>query len=477
MRERYRRTINLSRKKLCSDVPIEPRCFKPNQVNSLRDRLRLRPCRARIVAVHWAVLAAYGAVLGATLWLQALDLRHLRRHGDEVPPELAAVIDAERLRRISAYTIDRSRAGLVQAIVHAAAAIAFLFGGLLGWYDGRVEAWTGSFVGGGVLFFLGLAWAEGLLGVPFSLYRNFLVEARHGFNTMTARTWVADLLKSLAIGSVLTTATVAGALALVAWSPSRWWLWVWSFFLAVGVFLMYVSPYVIEPLFFKFQPVTAAGLEERLRALMEAAGLRVSRVFQVDASRRSRHSNAYFTGIGRVKRIVLFDTLLGQMTHDEIAAVLAHEIGHWKRRHVLKRLVVTEAVALGGLLAAFYLLAWEDLPSLVGLGRGSFFARAVILGFLGSLVSFPFTPLGAWWSRRHEWEADRFAAALTGRPGDLAGALVKLARENLSNLHPHPLSAAFHHSHPPVVARVRALRRSEATLRSRPSSDEAPSAG
>jgi len=183
----------------------------------------------------------------------------------------------------------------------------------------------------------------------------------------------------------------------------------------------------------------------------------VSAVLQVDASRRSRHSNAYFTGIGRVKRIVLFDTLLEQMDQEEILAVLAHEVGHWKKGHILKRLLVTEVLSLLICWLSFRLLGWDGLPALLGMEEASFFARLVILGFIGSLAAFPFTPLGSWTSRRHERQADRFARDLTGRPQDLASALVKLSRENLANLHPHPLYAWFHYSHPPIVERIRAL--------------------
>jgi STE24 endopeptidase len=225
---------------------------------------------------------------------------------------------------------------------------------------------------------------------------------------------------------------------------------------------MFISPYVIEPLFFKFEPVTTPGLEEEIRALVAKAGLQVSRVMQVDASRRSTHSNAYFTGICRVKRIVLFDTLLRQMDHGEILAILAHEIGHWRKGHILRKLVVTELAALLVSYLAFRLTTWGGLPALVGLDEVSFPAQIVLLAFLGSLAAFPLTPFTSWLSRRHEWEADRFACALTGTPEALATALVKLSRENLANLHPHPLYAAFYYSHPPLVERVLMLREKQA---------------
>jgi STE24 endopeptidase len=335
--------------------------------------------------------------------------------------------------------------------------ILFLFGGLVIFYDGWINSVTESFVGGGVLFFLGLMYVETLLGIPFSLYRNFSIENRYGFNTMTGRLWLSDLVKSVAISSILLGVLIAVALALIRISPNSWWLWVWSFFLIFSIFLMYISPYVIEPLFFKFEPVRQEGLEDEIRSLVQRAGLRVSHVFQVDASRRSRHSNAYFSGFGRVKRIVLFDTLLETMNPPEILAVLAHELGHWKQRHILKRIVLTEVIALGGIFLAYKVLAWEDLLGLVHLPQSSFPVRIAIVGFLGTLLLFPLTPLMAFLSRKHEWEADQYACRLTGRPQDLAEALTKLAKENLANLHPHPYYAAFYYSHPPLVERVRRL--------------------
>jgi STE24 endopeptidase len=227
---------------------------------------------------------------------------------------------------------------------------------------------------------------------------------------------------------------------------------------------MYLSPYVIEPLFNKFEPVTEEGLEGEITALMVKAGLTVSKVQQVDASKRSRHSNAYFTGIGRVKRIVLYDTLIAQMTHREILAVLAHEVGHWKLGHIRRRLILTEVSALAITSLAWLLISSGVLPRLLELPPApetSFMAQMVILSFLGTLAGFPLTPLSSWLSRRHEWQADKFAVELSGLPGALATALVKLSTENLSNFHPHPLYATWHYSHPPVVQRVARLKEAE----------------
>ena len=407
--------------------------------------------------MFFSIVIVYLVIIAIRYWLLSLNLRHLRSKGRSVPPEFVGVIDPERLNRISTYTLDNSKAGIVESIIDNVIIIAFFFGGLLGLYDSWIASVPGSFLARGVLFFLVLYYAEALLDIPFSLYKNFKIENRYGFNAMTPRLWIADLAKSLLISSVLGGILVIAAFAIILYSPMWWWLLLWVFFLIFGIVVMYLSPYVIEPLFFKFEPVKAEGLEDKIRALMERAGLKVSRVFQVDASRRSRHSNAYFTGIGRVKRIVLFDTLLEQMTQEEILAVLAHEVGHWKKRHVLKSMILTEALAFAGLYLAYRLIGWEPLPGLTGLPTASFYARALIVGFAGSLIMFPLTPFFSFISRRNEREADRFATDLTGRPEALASALVKLSRENLSNLHPHPLYAKFYYSHPPIVERVRSL--------------------
>jgi len=405
-----------------------------------------------------ALLAAYLLISSAGWLLSWLNLRHLRRHAGMVPAGFEGELDSGTLARSAAYTVESNRLDLVESLAGAFVLIIFLFGGLLEPYDRWISSLGGSFVVRGMLFFLCLSLVQTVLDIPFSLYRNFCIEARYGFNTMTPRLWLSDLLKSATIGVVLLALLTSGALALVHLSPHWWWLWVWGFFAAVTLFLMYLSPYVIEPLFHKFEPIRTEGLEEQIRDLLNRAGLEVSRVLQVDASRRSRHSNAYFTGIGRVKRIVLFDTLLERLDTREILAVLAHEAGHWKLRHLLKRLIVSEAVALFCCYAAFRLLEAGILPSLLGMGTVSFYAQLVILGFLLSLTSSLLTPLASLLSRRHEREADRYAIELSGTPGALASSLVKMSRDNLSNLHPHPLYAAVYYSHPPVVERVRGLR-------------------
>jgi STE24 endopeptidase len=404
------------------------------------------------------LLGIYLFTLAAGLGLRFLNLRHMRRRGGRVPAGFEGSVDPQQLARSAEYTVANSRLALIESLLDAAVTVAFLFGGLLPLYDRWVGTLAHGFIFGGLLFFGGLALAQMLLQIPFSLYRTFRLEARFGFNTTTFGLWLSDLAKSVLLGAALLGLLAAGALALIQAAPRTWWLWVWVFFALLSLFLMYVSPYLIEPLFFKFAPVPREELKEQIRALMARAGITAGQVLQVDASRRSRHSNAYFTGIGRVKRIVLFDTLLEQMSDGETLAILAHEAGHWKKGHVRRRLLVTELLTLLVCYGSFHLLQWPGLPGLLGLGTASFYARVLILGFLGSLLAFPFTPLSSWLSRRQEWQADRYARDLTGEPQDLASALVKLSAENLSNLHPHPLYAAVYYSHPPMVARVARLR-------------------
>ncbi|MEI6215303.1 MAG: M48 family metallopeptidase [Desulfuromonadales bacterium] len=401
----------------------------------------------------------FTAVTAFGYWLRHINLEHLRQHGTTVPQGFEGSINEEKLRRSSAYTFDSSRLGLWDSLFDNVLLIVFLFGGLIAVYDRFVVSLFPSPIAAAVLFFLLLTWIQTLLGIPFDLYGTFRIEARYGFNTTTPRLWVIDLLKSQAIGALLMIFLIATIFWLIGWSPQRWWLWVWGFLALFGLFMMFISPYVIEPLFNKYEPVSEEGLVDDIRGMMEKAGLKVGTVQQMDASRRSNHSNAYFTGIGRVKRIVLYDTLISQMSHREIVAVLAHEIGHWKKGHIWKRLLWAEIMALAGSWVSFQLLSWPGLPGLLGLPADiSLAAKMVLLGFVSSLALFPLGPFSAWRSRCHEREADRYASDLTGRPEDLASALVKMSSENLSNLFPHPLYAKFHYSHPPIVERVNTLR-------------------
>ena len=405
-----------------------------------------------------AALLVFAFVAAARLWLSWLNLRHLQREGHVVPQVLAAEVDGARLARISAYTAARGRLGLLQSGTSTLLIAGFLFGGGLGWYDAAVFGAFPSFVVGGVVFFLGLLLLSSLLAIPFQLYSDFRLEARYGFNRQTVGLWWGDWLKNTALSSLLSLLVAAGALRLVQLAPHSWWLLVSALLSALSLLLTVLSPYLIEPLFYRMEPLDTEGLREGIRSLTERAGVHVGRVLKVDASRRSSHSNAYFTGLGRQKRVVLFDTLLTQMSEAQILAVLAHELGHWKKQHVLTRMIAMQVLLVVFVYLLFLLLPNAGVPQLLGLQTASFPARITILAVAASLLMFPLTPLFSAWSRRDEREADRFAVELHGAPLELAAALAKLGTENLSNLHPHPLYAAFYYSHPPLVERIGGLR-------------------
>lgn len=404
------------------------------------------------------LIALYLVRFAAECLLRFLNLRHLRRFGAAVPEGFEDAIDAEALAKSASYTLAQSRLALVDSIYDSALLLVFMFTPLLPLYDGWIASLTDSFVLRGVLFMLILTLAQEILDIPFSLYGTFRLEKRYGFNTTTAGLWISDFFKSALITALLTGIVITAALLMVQHSPGLWWLWVWAFFALFSITMIYISPYLIEPLFSKFEPLGDDELEEEIRGMLKNADLKVKDVQQMDASRRSLHSNAYFTGIGRVKRIVLYDTLLKQMDRPELLAILAHEAGHWKKGHIRKRLVLMEAGALALFFLVHQLIGWGGVPVVFGLPAASFPAQILMVSFIFSIASFPLTPVGAWLSRRNEWEADRFAAALSGMPRALASALVKLSRENLANLHPHPFYAAFYYSHPPVVERVAVLR-------------------
>lgn len=406
----------------------------------------------------YVALSLYFLVMGAGWALAFLNIRHLEASAADVPSGFEGHVDERLLKRMRDYTVEGTRFALFESVFGALLAAVFVVLALRR-YDGWLASFGLPFIIHGVVFFMLLIYAEAFLSAPFSLYRAFVIEKRYGFSNMTASLWLSDRAKSLLLTTVLGGVLVGAALWIIKASPALWWLWVWGFFFAFSLFMMYLSPYVIEPLFNRFDEVEDPALKERIREVLAKAGITVAKVQKVDASRRTSHTNAYFTGIGSVKRIVLYDTLLKRLDGDEIVSVLAHETGHWKGRHLMKGVVLMEAVALAVLYASWLLLESGLLEEVFDMPGSSFFAEAVMLGFVSPVAAFPFTPFFSWFSRRHEREADRAAVELSRDPEAFSRALVKLSKDNLSNLYPHPLYAAFYYSHPPVVERVREIRR------------------
>ena len=406
----------------------------------------------------YIVLFGYLLVQGFEYWLKYLNLRHMKIYGMNVPKGFEGHINDVLLKKTHAYTIEHNRLSFIESLFGNAVLLVFIYGGLLKVYNSWTVSLDLPFILTGLVFFLLLGYASSALSLPFGIYSTFWIENKYGFNTMTVKLWLADLIKSTLISTILMSLILSVSFWIIQASPDYWWLFVWGFFFIFSLFVMFISPYVIEPLFNKFTPLEGDGLEEKIRAMMEKAGIKVSRVFKIDASKRSRHTNAYFTGIGKVKRIVLFDTLIYKMTEPEVLAVLAHEVGHWKKKHILKRIIVIEAMSFIGACAAFRLLKTDFVAELFQIREATIFSKLILIGFLFSIISFPFIPLSSYFSRKHEYEADIFASVLTSDSESLATSLIKLSKDNLSNLHPHPLYAKFYYSHPPVVERVAKLR-------------------
>ena len=406
------------------------------------------------------VLAVFLAFFAAQLLVESglalANLRHVERAGDAVPPPLAGLLDTEAARRSRVYTVARGRFGLVQAAWGAAVTLGLLFSGVLpgldAWLAARGLAGAHRFVA----FLTALAVATALLDLPFSLYGTFSLEQRFGFNRTTPALWLKDRAKGILLAAALGIPLLYATWGFFALTGRAWWLWLFAFLAAVQIALVWLYPTVIAPLFNRFTPLPDGALRERLEAMARAAGFATRGLYVMDASRRSGHSNAYFTGFFR-PRIVLFDTLVEQMTVDETAAVLAHEIGHYQARHVHRRLALGLAVQLASLWVLSLLVRWPPLFAAFGFPAPTLEAAVALASLCGGAFTFFLAPLSSLVSRRHEYEADRRSVAIAGAPAALRSALVKLNRENLSNLHPHPWYSAWHYSHPTLLERLAAL--------------------
>jgi STE24 endopeptidase len=398
--------------------------------------------------------------LGRIIWryiLQQLNIRQLREHGKEIPPVFQGVIDEATLAKMVDYTYDNSRLetkeNLVEDILELA--IFFLFLPVL---VGKLAGLPLHLIWQALIFFGVLSIIGGVAEIPFDLYDTFVLERKYGFSTITWKLWLTDLIKSVIISVVLMGFMLAAFMAFILYLPKSWWFWAWVFFTAFEILLMWLYPVVIAPLFNKYEPIKDEELKEKIISLLDKVGLKAKGIFQVDEGKRSKHTNAYFTGIGKTKRIVLYDTLLASHSHDEILAVLAHEIGHWKKKHILKQLIFMIVLSLVGLYFVYLVVNWPPLYSTFGLKQTPVYAGLLLVSIYLSCLGFFFSPLGAIISRRYEREADKMATDLVGTSEPMINALKRLAKDNLSNLHPHPWYVWFYYSHPPLIERIEYLK-------------------
>jgi STE24 endopeptidase len=397
---------------------------------------------------------------GRFIWryiLQHINIRYLKSRGKEIPQVFRGIIDENTLSKMVDYTVENSRLvakeNLVDDIIELA--VLFLF----------LPAFVSALVGlkihliwQALIFFGVFAVIGGIAGIPFDLYGNFVLEKKYGFSTITLRIWITDLIKSLIISAILMTIMVSAFMSFINYLPTSWWFWAWVFFTLFEIVMLWLYPVLIAPLFNKYEPIKDELLKEKINALMEKVGLKTKGIFQVDEGKRSKHTNAYFTGIGKTKRIVLYDTLLASHSADEILAVLAHEIGHWKKKHVLKQLIFMIGASLVLLYFVYLILGWLPLYAAFGLKNiSSVYAGFFLVSLYLSSAGFFFSPIGAAIMRRYEREADRIACDLTGTSAPMIDALKRLAKDNLSNLHPHPLYVWFYYSHPPLIERIEYL--------------------
>jgi STE24 endopeptidase len=398
--------------------------------------------------------------LGLRLWLASRHIRHVSVHRSAVPAEFSERVPLHAHQKAADYTIARTKFGLVTMWVNAALLIVFTLLGGLQWLSVSIFGVTGAGMAHQLALVAAVIVISGLVDLPFDYYRQFVLEERFGFNKMTVRLFVVDMLKGILIGAAIGLPLLWVILTLMDKAGDLWWLYAWMVWTGFQILMLVLYPTVIAPLFNKFTPLEDASLRERIEALMRRVGFSSKGLFVMDGSKRSAHGNAYFSGFGAAKRIVFFDTLLARLAPQEVEAVLAHELGHFKLRHVIKRMFVMFALSLAFLALLGYLK--DQMWFYTGLGvepiiPGNNDAMALILFMLVLPVfTFVFSPLASVTSRKHEFEADAFAARHT-KPQDLVAALVKLYEDNASTLTPDPVHSAFYDSHPPASVRIQHL--------------------
>ena len=401
------------------------------------------------------------------LWLASRQIRHVARHRNAVPAPFAERITLAAHQKAADYTVAKARLELLELALGTAVLLGWTLLGGLNLLNQALLHWLGGGMWQQLALLAAFVLISGLIDLPVSLYKTFVQEKRFGFNKMTPALWLADLCKSILLGAAIGLPIAAAILWLMGQAGTYWWAWAWAVWMGFNLLLMVIFPTFIAPLFNQFKPLEDEALKQRVSHLMERCGFAAKGLFVMDGSRRSAHANAYFTGFGTAKRVVFYDTLLRQLSVGEVEAVLAHELGHFKHRHIIQRIVSMFAFSLLG----FALLGWLSTQSWFYTGLGVYpavglsadwgsapnDALALLLFMLATPVFTQFiSPLFSQLSRKHEFQADTYAAAQT-QAADLASALLKLYEDNASTLTPDPVYVKFYYSHPPASERLARL--------------------
>jgi len=394
----------------------------------------------------------------AELWLANLNRRHVLAHSGAVPEAFRGIVDEPTYQKSVAYTLAKARFGSVEETYGTGILLIILFSGVLPIAFHFFQSHLGTSAWALAAFLFAVGFAMSLPGLPFDWYGQFRLEEKFGFNTSTQKTWWLDRVKGLLLVAALGYPLLVLILKIVEWTGAAWWLWAWGAMLGFQLLMLVLAPVLIMPIFNKFTPLPEGTLRERLLALAQRTSFVATSIQVMDGSKRSRHSNAFFTGFGKFRKIVLFDTLISQLSEPELEAVLAHEIGHFKKKHIPKMLIFSAFSSLAGFYLVAVLAKQEWFYRAFGFEPGNVAPALLLFALLSGVVTFWFSPLAHWWSRRYEYQADAFAADVMKEARSLIGALRKLNEKNLSNLTPHPVYSGFYYSHPTLLEREQALR-------------------
>jgi len=407
--------------------------------------------------VFTIVAALIALRLAAELALSFLNSAEAKKHASTPPPAVAAITDAAAYAKSVAYTLAKGRFGRLELVWDSVVVLIVLSCGVLPWLYAQFAALSPTGTWDDALFLIATGMLLSVPSLPLDWWGQFRLEAKFGFNKSSLGLWLMDKVKGTALGLAIGFPLLWALLSLVRLAGPTWWVWGFSLVFGFQLLMLVLYPKLIMPLFNKLTPLPEGELRSRLLALSERTGFKASTIQVMDGSKRSGHSNAFFTGFGRFRRIVLYDTLIAQLTPEELEAVLAHEVGHYKRGHVPKMLAVAALLMLGGFAAVAWLAREPWFNTAFGLPAGEMAPAFLLFGLLSGLATFWFTPVGNYFSRKHEYEADAFARVAVGGHGPMIGALRRLAKENLSNLTPHRWFSGFYYSHPTLVEREQAL--------------------